>query len=431
VHKVAAKPLPAQEAEKDDMLGSLVLARIASARSGLDKGVIAADLAVFAGPQMPASQWRKRVEGAIERLLSAGLIVTGPGGLVATAGGSAAAARFLGTPGKGAPAWEQACNVWLIAKALGVRKAPARRLAALATADGLRSAILVHAYGLSFKGEATPARLRHALAAAALKRAFGSQGANKSTANLAGKLGLSARASRLLAAQLMDKPREPGTDRRLVAALAVQACGATSAELPALRAAVLRRFLAVTQSSQGAGAVELRRDASRNVPSPVAPEGRTRNVGEGQGGEQFQTSKVGSPPTPYPSPQGGGESGRARGGPAAPLPATPRAAPTSAARPLDLPGFAMEVRRCAAGEAQGWAGDRKAYISRVWRSLRQRRPDWGLSEIEFKGMLAEAHRLGQLALANADLKDASNIKDVQDSALIYKNAVFHFIRVDA
>ena len=46
-------------------------------------------------------------------------------------------------------------------------------------------------------------------------------------------------------------------------------------------------------------------------------------------------------------------------------------------------------------------------------------------------MLAEAHRLGQLALANADLKDASNIKDVQDSALVYKNAVFHFIRVDA
>jgi hypothetical protein len=89
------------------------------------------------------------------------------------------------------------------------------------------------------------------------------------------------------------------------------------------------------------------------------------------------------------------------------------------------------VRRCAAGEAQGWSGDRKAYISRVWRSLRQQRPDWGLSEIEFKGLLAEAHRLGQLALANADLKDASDIKDVQDSALSYKNAVFHFIRVDA
>jgi hypothetical protein len=46
-------------------------------------------------------------------------------------------------------------------------------------------------------------------------------------------------------------------------------------------------------------------------------------------------------------------------------------------------------------------------------------------------MLAEAHRAGQLALANADLKDKDNIKDVQDSAVSYRNAVFHFIRVDA
>ena len=55
---------------------------------------------------------------------------------------------------------------------------------------------------------------------------------------------------------------------------------------------------------------------------------------------------------------------------------------------------------------------------------------WGLSEIEFKAMLAEAHRAGHVVLANADLKDNENAKDLQDSALIYKNAVFHFIRVD-
>ena len=101
------------------------------------------------------------------------------------------------------------------------------------------------------------------------------------------------------------------------------------------------------------------------------------------------------------------------------------------AGPLALPAFATEVRRLAAGEAQGWSGDRKAYISRVWRTVREQRPEWGLSEIEFKCMLAEAHRSGQIALANADLKDGSNIKDVQESAVIYRNAVFHFIRVDA
>ncbi len=89
------------------------------------------------------------------------------------------------------------------------------------------------------------------------------------------------------------------------------------------------------------------------------------------------------------------------------------------------------MRRHAASQARGWSGDRKAYISHVWRNIREKRPDWGLSEIEFKCMLAEAHRAGQLALANADLKDKDNIKDVQDSAVSYRNAVFHFIRVDA
>jgi hypothetical protein len=89
------------------------------------------------------------------------------------------------------------------------------------------------------------------------------------------------------------------------------------------------------------------------------------------------------------------------------------------------------VRRCAASEARGWSGDRKAYISHVWRTMRATRPEWGLSENEFKHLLAEAHRSGQLALANADLKDQGNIKDVQESAVVYRNAVFHFIRVDA
>ena len=62
--------------------------------------------------------------------------------------------------------------------------------------------------------------------------------------------------------------------------------------------------------------------------------------------------------------------------------------------------------------------------------MREKRAEWGLSEIEFKCMLTEAHRAGNLALANADLKDNSKIKDLQDSAVVYKNAVFHFIRVD-
>jgi hypothetical protein len=103
--------------------------------------------------------------------------------------------------------------------------------------------------------------------------------------------------------------------------------------------------------------------------------------------------------------------------------------PDIAVRP-DLAGFAQEVRRTAADRARGWPGDRKAYISHVWHHIRDGRPDWSLSEIEFKAMLAEAHRAGHVVLANADLKDDECARDLQESALIYKNAVFHFIRVD-
>ena len=104
-------------------------------------------------------------------------------------------------------------------------------------------------------------------------------------------------------------------------------------------------------------------------------------------------------------------------------------APVQVGRP-DLAGFAQEVRRHATTRAEGWPGNRKAYISHVWHVMREKRPEWSLSEIEFKCMLIEAHRAGSLALANADLKDNTNIAQLQESAVVYKNAVFHFIRVD-
>ena len=46
----------------------------------------------------------------------------------------------------------------------------------------------------------------------------------------------------------------------------------------------------------------------RCVPAPIVPEARLRHdVGEGQGGGYSRTIEVGTPPTPNPSPQGGGK----------------------------------------------------------------------------------------------------------------------------
>ena len=379
-----------------DRLGNLVLARIACAERGSVAIEVAADLAPLAS-SLPQAQWRAQIQREIEGLSAAGFASARSGRVEATEAGKAQAARFLGIKGDVPRTWSELRDVRLVASVLGLQRESATRLKALATLDGLRGAIVEDAYKLKVKGVTTPARLREALAATALKRAFG----DKSAVGLAGKLGLSAKAGRLLAAQLSLKPRNFGTDTRLIAALAAEHVGCDAPDVGALRSAILQKFFGAAQA--------------KNLSAKRPPAKRALGKRQQAKVEWAPAPAVDKVPAVSVAP--------------APGPAPAAVAPT-VGRP-DLPGFASEVRRHAASQAHGWSGDRKAYISHVWRNIRDKHPNWGLSEIEFKCMLAEAHRSGQLALANADLKDKSNIKDVQDSALVYRNAVFHFIRVDA
>lgn len=386
-------------AEGADRLRHLVLVRIACALRGATKAEIATDLAPIA-TGLPAAQWRAKVDRELEALGAQGLVTAKSARLDVSDAGKAQVARFLGVKGDFPCVWSELRDIRLVAVALGMQREPAKRLKALATVDGLRGAIVESTYNLKVKrGVATPARLREALAAMALKRAFGDKG----TAGLAGKLGLSAKASRMLAAQLAREPRDFGTDTRLIAALAAEYLDTAATDIDGLRVAVLRRYFG----------------AASPKAAPVKRKASKRALGKGV---QPKVEPVAAPAAVAVEPA-----------PASPAP-VPISVVAPASLPLgrpDLPGFASEVRRHAASQARGWSGDRKAYISHVWRNIREKRPDWGLSEIEFKCMLAEAHRAGQLALANADLKDKDNIKDVQDSAVSYRNAVFHFIRVDA
>jgi hypothetical protein len=361
---VASGPLDA------DRVRALLLSRIACAADGLSRSALTAELAPCTAHRLPLAHWRLLVEREIEALCEAGLARTVGTRLEASDAGIARAAIFLGLKGALPRCWQEVHDVRLMARALGLERQPGRRLAALATPDGLRAAIVERAFGLKIKGLATPSRLRAALASVALERAFG----NQIKPNLSGKLGLSAKAGRLLAGQLANKPRDFGTDARLIAALAAEHVGAAQGDGAALRLALLRGYL----------------DGPDKPPARPRPPART---------PRLRPRVVASLPAP------------------APL------------RP-DLTGFAHEVRQHAQARAQGWSGNRKAYISHVWQRLRERRGEWGLSEIEFKCMLIEAHRAGSLALAHADMKDKSNIAELQESAVVYKNAVFHFVRVD-
>lgn len=370
---VLEKPM-ATGALDADRLRAVVLVRIASAGRGVTKLEIADDLAPLTSHRLASARWRALLDREIDGLAAAGLIGVTGGCIEASEAGIARAGIFLGLKGSLPRSRDEVLNVRLIAKALALEREAAKRIAALATPDGLRAAIVQKAFGLKIKGVATPSRLRSGLAAVALARAFG----NQFKAERAGRTGFSAKAGRLLAAQLAKKPRDFGTDSRLVAALAAEHVGATHSGLAALRLAVLRRYL---------GGAEKAATLPPRRPTAKAPAPRPRLV------------------EPVPP-------------------------PAQATERPDLAGFAHQVRELAVHKAQGWPGNRKAYISHVWHTVREKRPEWGLSEIEFKCMLTEAHRAGSLALANADLKEDGSIKDLQESAVVYKNAVFHFIRVD-
>ena len=364
----AARPVGAS-----DRLRQVALVRIAAGEGRTSRAVLAQDLAPIVPHRLPLGQWRALIDREIAGLLADGFAIEAGAHLAVSDAGSASVRRFLAVKGTLPRGWQELRDVRLIAKALGLERLAAKDLKLLARPDGLRAAVVQTAYQLKIKGIASPSRLRSALAALALQRAFG----NHIKAGLAGKGGLSAKAGRLLAGQLSRAPRDFGTDTRLIAALAAEQIGGKQTDVEALRRAVLGRFL---DGAVASGKVVLRAPLRAADLQPVSPLDAV-------------------PPLVLPG------------------------------RP-DLPGFVSEVCRQAAALAQGWVGNRQAYISHVWRALQQVRSDWSLSEIEFKCMLVEAHRAGQLALANADLKDHKSIKDVQESAVVYKNAVFHYIRVD-
>jgi hypothetical protein len=357
----------------------LVLAR-AAIENGATQAEIVRDLAPYVSHKLAPAAWRDTVSRTIAALAMQGLAGVTRNRVELTAAGRDAVQNELG--GKPLPrGWGEIRDVRLIARALGLEGETAARIKRLAKPDGLRAAILQRAYGLKIRGAPSPARLRQALAVVALERAFG----NTLKGSIGQRTGLSAKAGRLLAGQLSHRPRDFGTDSRLVAALAAEQVGAFQTDADALRTAILRNF--VSQSFSPAGVVQEL------------------------------------------SPKPANDQGTAPAQPAITAPGQARARPAAANRP-DLNGFAEVVRRAASARAEGWPGNRKAYISHVWKDVQATYPEWGLTEIEFKAMLAEAHRTGHIVLANADLKDKRSLKELQDSAVAYKNTVWHFIRVE-
>jgi hypothetical protein len=273
----------------------------------------------------------------------------------------------------------------LIMRALAAADtAPIRK--ALQRPQGLAALVLQNHFGISAGRVLSPANLRAALAIVALERAFG----NRIKTGLGKGSGLPAKPGRVLAGQLFKQPREIASDGKLIVQLAAEVAGAREHTLEALQLAVLRGLTAPA------------RDASHEkISTPATRLKRTKR-------------STATAPTPSPANDG------------APFANFPPAQRSSAPDMVEFCGAVMDVARPV---SEGWPGNRKAFISLVWKAIRSTRPDWGLSEVAFKGMLAEAHRLGRIELASADLKDGRDLRSLEDSKILYKNTVWHYVRV--
>ncbi|HEX2840963.1 hypothetical protein [Hyphomicrobium sp.] len=364
--------------------GHLILVRVAAA-GGATRAEVATELAPLFTHKLSPADWRRLAEKEIGQLVANGFVTETKTRLAPTDAGTLAAARYLGQKSYDPRPWAELRDIALIAKGLGLEKESPARLKPLSRVEGLRTIIVQKAFGLSVKKNVPPTKLRAQLAVVALERAFG----NRIKAGFGKGSALSAKAGRLLAGQLSQIPRAFATDGKLISELAAEYAGTTDTALDGLRIGVLRGL--------GARALEAGQTDEPEAQRPVMPVRVTA--------------------------------------PAAPLaPAANDSKPVAKAAPKslrpDLNEFAQAVKKAAAGRAEGWPGSRKAFISHVWDAIRVTQPSWQVSEIEFKCMLAEAHRLGALVLANADLKDRKSIKDLESSAVPYKNTVWHFVRVE-
>ncbi|MEL6375464.1 MAG: hypothetical protein AAFR04_16020 [Pseudomonadota bacterium] len=395
-----------------------MLARVAVVE-GVARAELARDLQPYVAHRLAPGEWRDVLEQQIHALQIANALTLQQGRLRATEVGIAMVSNALGVrQPRAAATWPEQRAVRLMAWALGVAQPVGRRAKFLGSPEGLRAFVLVNAFDLKLKGagQPTPAKLRAALATHALVRAFGS--ARRARQEIRDGADLSPQAARLLAGQLAQRPRDFGTDRRLVAVLAAEQVGAVQHDHGALQLALIRRRLDLVPPATKAEV------APATQPAPGLARDQTAAVGD---------------TTSSPAPAAGvdrraatsrdGDASATRQAQAITLDDASATVVDAAARP-DLEQFAAQVAALAKTQARGWSGDRKAYISDVSQLIRERHAAWALSDIEFKAMLAAAHQAGLVALGFADLKDKSDLARVQASALSAKNAVWHYIRVE-
>jgi hypothetical protein len=238
--------------------------------------------------------------------------------------------------------------------------------AALASGEGLRRLLLERTLGVKLRPHEGLAGIRDVLARHALR-----------TGTVTGDLAVSghfltAPERRAQAATLIKGRAKPDSDHRLIARIAAEQVGSHRTSPAALRMQLLRAYM-----------------CGEPVANAVKPK---QPVAKG--------------------------------------PVSKGTVPRKTQPAFELGEFLAEVRNFARECAQGWSGNRRALVSRVFPRLAAAHPDWGLDVGRFKTLLAEAHKAGRLNLVHADLRDKKLLDDLAASAIAYHNMTMHFIRVE-
>ncbi len=102
---------------------------------------------------------------------------------------------------------------------------------------------------------------------------------------------------------------------------------------------------------------------------------------------------------------------------------------SSATTDIDLPAFARIVLEAARECPDGRFGDDRVFIGRVWNHVKSR-PEFENASIDhFKQKLARASRERLLSLGCADLVDAMDPRDVEESEIVDMGGSWHFVRI--
>ncbi|MEM7620654.1 MAG: hypothetical protein AAF228_09360 [Pseudomonadota bacterium] len=368
---------------KEANIAQVAVVRIlSSGLLGCTKAKLTLDLFPFVSHRLSKGEWQRKLDNIITDLICTKDMQISPRGRYRTTSkGEKKALAFLGIPKLPTKNWKDLRNIFLVAKALGLRPQPLNTLKAINTANGLRAAVLKQHYKLPLEGDIpTVLQVRNALAVDVIQKSFSTENKNTKAdikSHIPKKLAI------FLASQKLRRPRPVATTEQLLGLLAAEAVGCIQSDTNTLRLEILKKFSTLQTAPHESCIIFDHKRHRRMTISLSQPE--------------------------------------------LDLHATANALNANVSS--DLQSFSEYVMRQAKDYAIGWSGNKRAFISHVWKGIQTQAKDLELSEEEFKDMLSSAHRAGHITLGIADLRDKDNITDIQASVTRYKNTEWHFIRI--